>query len=93
MPHNPLGPVTTAATIHLAAAIPNFAQLEYLHGLAAAYPPDLFPVMPALDGDCFPLPTAPGIGVEFEPRAVANYAFERWEAPHWKRRDGSYTNW
>ena len=31
MPHNPLGPVTTAATIHLAAAIPNFAQLEYQH--------------------------------------------------------------
>jgi hypothetical protein len=24
---------------------------------------------------------------------VADYAFERWEAPHWKRRDGSYTNW
>ena len=93
MPHNPLGPVTTAATIHLAAAIPNFAQLEYQHRLAAAYPPDLFPVMPALDGDCFPLPTAPGLGVEFNPQAVADYAFERWEAPHWKRRDGSYTNW
>jgi galactonate dehydratase len=93
MPHNPLGPVTTAATIHLAAAIPNFAQLEYQHRLAAAYPADLFPVMPALDGDCFPLPTGPGLGVEFEPRAVADYAFERWEAPHWKRRDGSYTNW
>ena len=25
--------------------------------------------------------------------AAADYAFERWEAPHWKRRDGSYTNW
>ena len=93
MPHNPLGPVTTAATIHLAAAIPNFAQLEYQHRLAAAYPPDLFPLMSALDGDSFPLPTAPGLGVEFEPGAVADYAFERWEAPHWKRRDGSYTNW
>jgi galactonate dehydratase len=93
MPHNPLGPVTTAATIHLAAAIPNFAQLEYQHRLAAAYPPDLFPVMPALDGDCFPLPTTAGLGVEFNPEAVADYAFERWEAPHWKRRDGSYTNW
>ncbi|HLN12778.1 MAG TPA: mandelate racemase/muconate lactonizing enzyme family protein, partial [bacterium] len=28
MPHNPLGPVCTAATVHLAAAIPNFAWLE-----------------------------------------------------------------
>ena len=93
MPHNPLGPVTTAATSHLAAALPNFAQLEYQHRLAEAYPPDLFPVMPALDGDCFPLPTAPGLGVEFNPAAVPDHAFELWEAPHWRRRDGSYTNW
>jgi len=28
MPHDPLGPICTAATIHLAAAIPNFAWLE-----------------------------------------------------------------
>ncbi|MEZ4678932.1 MAG: enolase C-terminal domain-like protein [Caldilineaceae bacterium] len=28
MPHNPLGPVCTAATVHLAAAVPNFAWLE-----------------------------------------------------------------
>ena len=93
MPHNPLGPVTTAATIHLAASLPNFAQLEYQHRLAEAYPPDLFPLMPALDGDSFPLPTVPGLGVEFDPDAASNHAFEPWEAPHWKRRDGSYTNW
>ena len=28
MPHNPLGPVSTAACIHLGAAVPNFAYLE-----------------------------------------------------------------
>jgi galactonate dehydratase len=93
MPHNPLGPVTTAATIHLAAAIPNFAQLEYQHRLAEAYPADLFPTMPALDGAAFPLPTAPGLGVTFDEDAAADHAFEFWEAPHWRRRDGSYTNW
>jgi galactonate dehydratase len=93
MPHNPLGPVTTAATIHLAAALSNFAQLEYQHRLAEAYPPDLFPIMPALDGDGFPLPAAPGLGVEFSPEALADHPFALWEAPHWQRRDGSYTNW
>lgn len=93
MPHNPLGPVTTAATIHLAAALPNFAQLEYQHRLAEAYPRDLFPLMPALDGDGFALPETPGLGVEFNPDAVGDHAFEPWEAPHWQRRDGSYTNW
>ena len=90
MSHNPLEPVTTAATIHLAASIPNLAQLEDQHRLVAAYPRDLFPVMPALDGDCFCCPQR-RLGVEFKPR-VADYAFERWEVPL-GRRDGSYTNW
>jgi len=28
MPHNPLGPICTAATVHLAAAVPNFFAME-----------------------------------------------------------------
>ena len=28
MPHNPLGPICTAATVHFAAAVPNFSWLE-----------------------------------------------------------------
>jgi galactonate dehydratase len=93
MPHNPLGPITTAASIHYAAATPNFAYLEYQHRIADAYPADLFPEMPVLDGAEFPLPTAPGLGVTFNEDAVRDHAFEHWEAPHWRRRDGSYTNW
>ena len=82
----------TTTTIHFAAALPNFAQLEYRQRLAETHPPDLFPVMPAWDGDGFPLPGAPGLGVEFNPDAVADHAFEPGEAPHWQWRDGSYTN-
>jgi len=93
MPHNPLGPITTAASIHLAAATPNFSFLEYQHDLAAAYPADLFPLMPAVEGDGFPLPTTPGLGVAFAEEAAAAHPYEYWEAPHWRRRDGSYTNW
>jgi len=93
MPHNPLGPVTTAASIHYGIATPNFSYLEYQHHIADAYPTDLFPVMHHLDGPNFPLPTALGLGVEFNEEVAANYAFEHWEAPHWQRRDGSYTNW
>ena len=93
MPHNPLGPVCTAASIHLSAAIPNFASLEYRDFIAAAYPRDLFPAFPEIDGDSFPLPTAPGLGVTFDESVAAQYPFEPWEAPHWQRRDGAYTNW
>jgi galactonate dehydratase len=93
MPHNPLGPVTTAASIHYGIATPNFSYLEYQHHLADSYPADLFPVMHHLDGPAFPLPTVPGLGVTFDESVAANYAFDYWEAPHWQRRDGSYTNW
>lgn len=93
MPHNPLGPVCTAASVHFCAAINNFAGLEYRGFIAQTYPRDLFPTFPEIEGDSFPLPTAPGLGVTFNEDAAADHAFEHWEAPHWHRRDGSYTNW
>ena len=93
MPHNPLGPVCTAASIHFCAAINNFAGLEYRWFLAETYPRDLFPTLPEIAGTSFPLPTAPGLGVTFDESVAAKYPFAHWEAPHWQRRDGSYTNW
>lgn len=96
MPHNPLGPVCTAATIHLAAAVSNFAWLEVRVSPTEdlkAYDQDLFPVQPHLEGNSFPLPTAPGLGVEFNEELAQKQQFEFWEPPHLHRRDGSYTNW
>jgi galactonate dehydratase len=102
MPHNPLGPVCTAATIHLAAAVPNFAWLEVrttqaenlYQGASGASDADiLFPVQPRLAGTTFAVPDAPGLGVELDEAAAAAQAWRFWEAPHWKRRDGSVTNW
>lgn len=93
MPHNPLGPVTTAASIHYGAATSNFAQLEYFNWHADRFPPDLFPKMPAIDGDAFTLPTEPGLGVAFNEEAAPDHPFKHWEAPQWQRRDGSKTNW
>ena len=93
MPHNPLGPVCTAASIHFCAAINNLAQLEYRPEIDQGYPRDLFPTCPVLEGDSFPLPTAPGLGVRFNEEAARDHAFAYWEAPHWRRRDGARTNW
>ncbi|HEV2527673.1 MAG TPA: mandelate racemase/muconate lactonizing enzyme family protein [Thermomicrobiales bacterium] len=93
MPHNPLGPVTTAASVHFGIATSNFAQLELQHGLQAGYNRELFPKLMELDGTVFPLPTGPGLGVEFNEDAVADNPFEMWNAPHWYRRDGQKTNW
>ena len=96
MPHNPLGPVATAASIHLAAAVPNFAWLEIFvdrEGQVAFTDAELFPVQPKLQGTCFPVPTTPGLGVEINEAEVAARSFKFAEFPHLHRRDGSHTNW
>ncbi len=102
MPHNPLGPVCTAATIHLAAAVANFAWLEVrvtesenlYYGQDGVNAADaLFPVQPRLEGRAFPVPTAPGLGIDIDEKAAAAHEWKFWEAPHYRRRDGSVTNW
>ena len=96
MPHNPLGPVCTAASVHMAAAVPNFAWLECRSTPTEALGFDdreLFPVQLALDGAEYVVPDGPGLGVEVDEARVARAAFRYWEAPHLHRRDGSYTNW
>jgi galactonate dehydratase len=102
MPHNPLGPICTAATIQLAAAVPNFAWLEvrvtqaenlYYSESGVNDADVLFPVQPHLVGNAFPVPDAPGLGVEIDEQLAASHAWQSWEAPHWRRRDGSVTNW
>lgn len=95
MPHNPLGPICTAATIHMAAAVPNFSWLETRapeRGLGLDNN-DFFPVQPQLQGAVYPVSDAPGLGVEVNEERLAKESFEFWEAPHLRRTDGSVTNW
>jgi galactonate dehydratase len=96
MPHNPLGPICTAATVHLAAAVANFSWLE--HRVTPTedgkfMDEDLFPVQCELDGAMLKVPEVPGLGVEFNEELAKEQAFKFWEAPHLHRHDGSYTNW
>jgi galactonate dehydratase len=97
MPHNPLGPICTAATIHFAAAVANFAWLEtraspgeLYHGFDDA---GIFTVQPRLNGAVYDVSDAPGLGVEVDEALVKKQSFKFWEAPHLRRTDGSVTNW
>ena len=38
-------------------------------------------------------PTAPGLGVVFDEEAAKRHPFQMQELPHYRRRDGSFTNW
>ena len=96
MPHNPLGPICTAATVHLAAAVTNFAWLEIRVSpteKSGHYDEDLFPVQHKLDGAVIPVPDGPGLGVEVNEELVTAQTFKFAEPPHLRRRDGSHTNW
>ncbi len=102
MPHNPLGPVCTAATIQFSAAVPNFAWLEarvtqtenlYYGQSGVDEAEALFPMQPKLEGTSFPVLDAPGLGIEMNEALAQGQTWKFWEAPHWRREDGSVTNW
>ena len=96
MPHNPLGPVCTAATIHFCAAVANFSWLETRSSPAESLGFDnseFFPLQPRLQGAVYPVSDAPGLGVEVNEDLIKQQSFKFWEAPHLKRADGSVTNW
>lgn len=77
-PHNPNGPIATAAALHLAANLPNFTILEmpaddYLWGARWR---DEFLVDPSLvqvQAGYLDVPTAPGLGVELDEAALARH--------------------
>ncbi|NBQ31646.1 MAG: mandelate racemase/muconate lactonizing enzyme family protein [Proteobacteria bacterium] len=100
MPHNPLGPICTAATAHLAAAVPNFASLEIRQSpteQSGFYDERLFPVQHERVGPRLIISDRPGLGVEFDEHAGAHEEFEPdlglERTRYMRRRDGSLTNW
>ena len=96
MPHNPLGPICTAATVHLAAAVPNFAWLEHRVTPTEAgrfLDEDMFPIQLTAQGSRIEVPNGPGLGVAFNEEMAEEQKFKFWEANHLRRTDGSFTNW
>ncbi len=61
-PHNPQGPISTAAAAHLGLAIPNFLILEYVR--QDPYRDDTMCESWIVDQGCLFVPDTPGLGVE-----------------------------
>lgn len=90
--HNPMGPISTAACLHLNLCCPNFGVQEQ------AQPPgtiltDLIPGQPVWEDGYLLPPTAPGLGVEFNREAAPKEATQMSVMPRLRRLDGSVTNW
>ena len=95
MPHNPLGPICTAASIQMAAATPNFAWLEAraTPNGADIFDSTIFPKKPEVKNGKYDVSDEPGLGIEINEEALIEYNFKFCEAPHLQKSDGSYTNW
>ena len=104
MPHNPLGPVSTAANIQFGAAVPNYGWLEdRSHPEDSAYTHwqegDAGRIFRKVPGGHpttvgYPLPIEPGLGVEIDEDVLrsfeANYSLSG--VNYLRKEDGSITN-
>jgi len=88
-PHNPLGPISLAAGLQLAASIPNFLCQEQV-SLGEGYLKEPFQVR---DG-YIDLPKGPGLGIELDEDALAEKIGHDWQNPQsYDIFDGSVVDW
>lgn len=88
-PHNPLGPISLAAGVQIAASIPNFLIQEQV-SLGEGYLKQPFTVRTGyLD-----LPAGPGLGIELDENAMADKIGHDWtNQQSYDEDDGSVTDW
>jgi galactonate dehydratase len=88
-PHNPLGPISLAAGLNLAASIPNFLCQEQV-SLGEGYLKKPFTVR----NGYLDLPTGPGLGIELDENALADKIDHDWRNPEsYDADDGSVVDW
>ena len=88
-PHNPLGPISLAAGLQIAASIPNFLCQEQV-SLGDGYIKKPFTVREGF----IDLPTAPGLGIELDEEAMKDKLGHDWRnAETYDPDDGSVTDW
>jgi len=88
-PHNPLGPISLAAGVQMAASIPNFLCQEQV-SLGEGYLKKPFTVR----NGYLDLPTRPGLGIELDENAMADKIGHDWRNPQsYDADDGAAVDW
>ncbi len=88
-PHNPLGPLCTAACLQLDACTPNFL-IQETGSFGEGYLTEPF----KMDADGYiPVPQKPGLGVEIDEEYIRAHPFETWTNPIYDTPDGFITEW
>lgn len=79
-PHNPVGPVMNAMTLHTSLAIPNFSIFETV-SVDVPWRKTLVKETLVFEDGALLAPTAPGLGVELIEEACANFPYEPYDIP------------
>ncbi|KAJ57048.1 hypothetical protein ACMU_00725 [Actibacterium mucosum KCTC 23349] len=90
--HNPIGPVSSAACLHLNLASPNVLVQE-LPKRPGESLPDLVTTDQIWEDGYLNCEGKPGLGIDFHPEFLENYPFEHEHLPILHREDGSFANW
>ena len=92
-PHNPLGPVSTAACLHLCLSSP-LVGVQELPRIPGTTLTDVLPSQVPYEAGHLLVPEGPGLGVEFNEEAFeAVEPYKAGKGNYFLRDDGSYTNW
>jgi galactonate dehydratase len=86
-PHNPMGPIATAANVHLCAVIPNFLILEYQPDDTAERLDIIDKPVEFADG-WLEIPNRPGLGIELNKKGLAKHPPKNWHRPFRYTLDG-----
>lgn len=87
-PHNPSGPVANAATLQLAACVPNFVKLEMMM-TDVPYRADICDEQLTVENGCVVIPERPGLGIELNEKEMEKYPFIPTQLRHYR---GDLTN-
>jgi galactonate dehydratase len=81
-PHNPIGPVANAATLHLAACVPNFWLLETM-STDVPWRGDVTTEYVRFAKGEMLIPEGPGLGLDLNLEAIAEHPYERRNLRHY----------
>ena len=87
-PHNPSGPVANAASLQLAACIPNFVMLEMMM-TDVPWRAEICDEDLTLRDGCMIIPDRPGLGIDLNEKELLKHPYIRTELRHYK---GTLTN-
>ena len=89
-PHQSISPISLTAAAHIDACVPNFLIQECnTMDLYSPWVADVFPEVPVIEDGYMMLPDRPGLGIEIDEDAIAEYEWEPVDRPVMIEHDGA----